>query len=139
MLVCCLALLSVQAADFRRGNLVVEQPWSPPTPPVATVGAVYFSITNNGQTPDRLTTISSPIANQVQIHESRQVHGVIQMRGVAFVDCPPGAAVRSEPGGLHVMLVGLHRPLTTGMQFPLSLTFQGGGIIEVMVTVSARP
>ncbi len=60
------------------------------------------------------------------------------MRAVTFLDCPPGGTVRSEPGGLHVMLVGLSRPLTPGMQYPLSLAFQDGGTLTVMVTVSAR-
>ena len=137
LLVCCIAL-PVPAADFRSGDLIVAEPWSPPTPPVATVGVVYFSLTNKGSTPRRLTAISSPAARQVEIHESRLVQGTIQMRPVTFVDCPPGSTVRSEPGGLHVMLVGLERPLTAGMQYPLSLTFQDGGVLDVVVTVSAR-
>ena len=137
LLACCLAL-QAQAEDFRSGDLIVAQAWSRPTPPVATVGAVYFSLTNTGSKAARLMAISSPIARQVEIHESRRVQGMIQMRAVTFVDCAPGATVRSEPGGLHVMLVGLTRPLTAGMEFPLTLTFQGGGILNVMVTVSTR-
>jgi len=134
LLACCLAL-QAHAADFRAGDLIVAQPWSRPTPPVATVGAVYFSITNAGSKGDRLTAISSPIARQVEIHESREVQGMIQMRALKFVDCPPGTTVRSAPGGLHVMLVGLTRPLTPGMEFPLSLTFQSNRIVNVVVTV----
>ena len=138
MLACCLALLPVHAADFRTGDLIVAQAWSRPTPPVATVGAVYFLLTNTGSKTARLTAISSPIARQVEIHESQRVQGMIRMRAVSFVDCPAGATVRSEPGGLHVMLVGLTQPLTPGMQFPLSLTFQGSGVLNVMVRVSAQ-
>lgn len=134
LLACCLAL-PAQGADFRAGDLIVAQAWSRPTPPVASVGAVYFSLTNAGSKAERLSAISSPIARQVEIHESRDVQGMIQMRALTFVDCPPGATVRSEPGGLHVMLVGLTRPLTPGMKFPLSLTFQSGQIVNVTVTV----
>jgi copper(I)-binding protein len=137
LLACCITL-TAQAADFRSGNLSVAQPWSPPTPPAATVGAVYFLLTNTGPTPQRLTAISSPVAREAEIHESRRVQGMIQMRPVTFIDCPPGSTVRSQPGGLHVMLVGLNRPLTTGMQYPLSLTFQDGSVLNVMVTVSDR-
>ncbi len=137
MLACCIAL-SAQGDDFRSGDLIVAEPWSPPTPPVATVGAVYFSLINKGSAPRRVTAISSPAARQVEIHESRLVQGMIQMRPVTFVDCPAGSTVRSEPGGLHVMLVGLKRPLTPGMRYPLSLTFQGGEMLNVMVTVSTR-
>lgn len=131
-----LLLLAADAADYRAGNLVVSQPWSSPTPPVATVGAVYFSLSNTGPKTDRLTAISSAIARQVEIHESRQVQGVMQMRAVAFVDCPAGATVKIEPGGIHVMLVGLTRALTPGMEFPMELTFRDSGVLKVVVAVS---
>lgn len=126
------------ASDYATGNLIVAPPWSSPTPPVATVGAVYFSLTNTGAKADRLTAISSPIARHVEIHESRVVQGTMQMRAVTFVDVPAGATVKIEPGGLHIMLVGLARPLTPGMEFPMALTFRDRGVLNVMVTVSAR-
>ncbi len=129
---------AADAADYRAGNLVVSEPWSSPTPPVVRVGAVYFSLRNTGPRADRLTAISSPIARQVEIHESRHVQGMMQMRAVAFVDCPAGATVRIEPGGLHVMLVGLTRALTPGMEFPMALTFRDSGVLEVVVKVGAR-
>ena len=138
LLVLWLTMPPAMAADYRAGHLVVSQARSNPTPPVADVGAVYFSLTNTGLKTDRLTAISSPIARRVEIHESRSVQGMIQMRAVAFVDCPPGATIKSEPGGLHIMLVGLARPLNIGMQFPMSLTFRDSGILHVMVTVSAQ-
>jgi len=127
-----------QAADYRAGDLLVTQPWSRPTPPVATVGAVYFSMTNTGGKADRLIAISSPIAGKAEIHESRTVQGIVQMRAVASVDCPPGVTVKIEPGGLHVMLLDLTRPLTAGLQFPLSLRFRDAGVVTVQVQVGAR-
>ncbi len=126
------------AADFRAGNLIVSEPWSSPTPPGAGVGAVYFSLTNTGTKADRLTAISSSIAGRAEIHESRRVDGMMQMRPVSFIECPPGATVKIEPGGLHVMLLGLTRPLAAGTQFPLSLSFRDSGILNVMVTVGVR-
>jgi periplasmic copper chaperone A len=132
------AAAPLQAADYRAGDLKVMQPWSRPTPPAAGVGAVYFSITNLGRKADRLTAVSSPIASSVEIHESRGTQGLMQMRAVRFVECPPGATVKSEPGGLHVMLLGLRRPLTPGMEFPLSLSFRDSGILTVQVLVGAR-
>jgi periplasmic copper chaperone A len=136
-----LALLftsSLAATEYRTANLIASDPWSRPTPPAATVGAVYLSVTNTGRTADRLIGISSPIARTVEIHESRTVQGIMQMRAVSSVECPPGAAVKIEPGGLHVMLVGLMHPLTAGMQFPLSLRFRDAGVLTVQVTVSDR-
>jgi periplasmic copper chaperone A len=124
-----------QAADYRAGDMVVAQPWSRPTPPVATVGVAYFSMTNVGPKADSLIAISSPIARKVEIHESRTVQGMVQMRAVASVECPPGATVKIEPGGLHVMLLDLSRPLAAGTEFPLSLRFRDAGVLTVQVRV----
>jgi copper(I)-binding protein len=125
-------------ADDRVGDLLVTQPWSPPTPPVATVGAVYFSMTNAGRKADRLIAISSPIARQAQMHESRTVQGIVQMRPVTSVECLPGVTVKSEPGGLHVMLLDLIQPLVAGMKFPLVLRFRDAGPLTIQVAVGAR-
>jgi hypothetical protein len=132
---CFIAQSHGWAADYRAGDLKVANPWARPTPPIASVGAVYFSVTNTGSKTDQLTALSSPIARKVEIHETRAVGGMVQMRGVASVECPAGVTVKSEPGALHVMLLGLNRPLTAGMEFPLSLTFRDAGVVTVQVHV----
>jgi copper(I)-binding protein len=124
-----------QTADARVAKLVVSQAWARPTPPAATAAAVYFSITNLGSQADRLEALSSPIAAKVELHESRNAQGVIQMREVTAVDCPAGATVVSAPGGLHAMLIGLDRPLAAGMVFPVSLRFRDAGNLTLQVAV----
>jgi copper(I)-binding protein len=126
-----------RAADYRSGDLRVAGPWARATPPAAAVGAVYFSITNVGTKGDRLLAISTPLADSVEMHESRTVQGVMQMRAVEFLDCPPGATVRAEPGGLHVMLQGLKQPLAAHTQFPLTLRFRDSPALTVQVQVEA--
>ncbi len=130
-----LAQTGLHAADFRAGSLLVSQPWAPAMPPVATVGAAYFTVTNQGKT-DRLMSLSTPVARQVQLHESRTVQGVMEMRELDGLDCPPGV-VKIEPGAVHVMLLGLVHPLAAGEQFPLSLHFRDAGVLTVQVAVRA--
>ena len=126
------------AGDFQIGNLSIAQPWSRPTPPVASSGVVYFSITNRGSRQDRLVAASSPAAKSAEIHESRTVGGLMEMRQLAVLDCPPHATVKIEPGGVHVMLVGLRGPLAPGTDFPLTLRFATAGELTVQVHVSER-
>jgi periplasmic copper chaperone A len=132
-----IAQTPIQAADYRVGDLVVAHAWSRPTPPAATVGAVYFSMTNVGHKADSLVSISTPIAGKVEMHESRKVQGMVLMRAVTSIECLPGQTVKSEPGGLHVMLLDLTRPLAAGAQFPLSLHFRDAGTLTVQVQVGA--
>ena len=130
--------MSARSGDQKAGDLTIKDPWSRPTPPIASVGAVYLSITNAGPKADRLLTVSSPMARQAEIHESRVVNGTVEMRPVESIECPPGATVRIEPGGLHVMLLGLAHPLAAGTTFPLSLRFRDAGSVTVQVAVDAR-
>jgi periplasmic copper chaperone A len=127
-----------QTAEARRGPLTISRAWSPATPPTATVAAVYFSIANSGSRADLLVALSSPIASKVELHESRDVRGVLEMRELTSLPCPAGATVVSQPGGLHVMLIGLNRPLVAGMAFPVSLQFRDAGNLTLQIPVLNR-
>ncbi len=133
-----LAQLTAPAAQFRAGELLVTDVWSRPTPPVSGVAAVYFSITNSSSRADRLIAVSTPLAQKAEIHESHVEHGVMEMRPVTSVECPPGATVTSAPGGMHVMLSGLAHPLIAGSVFPLMLRFRDAGVLTVQVSVESR-
>jgi copper(I)-binding protein len=129
------ANICAQAAESRLGNLIVTEARARPTPPGVSVGAVYFSITNAGSKADRLLSVSTPVANRVELHESRNMRGVVEMREVTSVECPPGATVRATPGGLHVMLLGLAAPLAAGTELSVSLQFRDAGVLTIEVPV----
>ena len=127
--------LCAQAAEFRIGNLIITEARARPTPPGISVGAVYFSITNAGSKADHLVSVSTPVAGRVELHESRNMRGVVEMREVTSVECPPGTTVRAAPGGLHVMLLGLAAPLAAGTEINVSLQFRDAGILTLKVPV----
>jgi periplasmic copper chaperone A len=135
LLFIALGQTSALASDHRAGDLLIEHLWSPPTPPAVSVGVVYFSIDNRGRKGDRLIEITSPVAARVEMHETRTRGGTMEMRPVSFVECPPGVTVKSESGGLHVMLTGLSQPLAKGVKFPLRLRFRDAGAIDIQVPV----
>ena len=128
---------ALRAEDWRAGSIMVGQPWSRPTPPAVSAGAVYFTITNTGSRADRLMSLSTPVARTVEIHETLREHGNVRMHPVATIGCAPGASVAIAPGGMHVMLLGLTSPLVAGEVFPLTLKFRDAGILQIPVTVSA--
>ena len=129
---------AARAADFPLGSILIAGPWSRPTPPTIATGVVYFAITNRGSREDTLVAASTPMAASVEFHESRTVGGLMQMRQLAVVKCPAHATVKIEPGGVHVMLIGLRAPLAPGTDFPLTLRFATAGELTVQVHVSER-
>ena len=63
-------------------SITVEQPWSRATPKGAKTGAVYMTLDNKSGTPDRLTGVSSDVADKLQIHEMKVENGVIDRKSV---------------------------------------------------------
>jgi len=48
----------------------------------------------------------------------------MKMRAVPGIDLPPGRSVELKPGGYHVMLMDLKRPLKLGERVPLELRLE---------------
>ncbi len=114
----------------------VHDAWSRGTPPGAP-GAAYFVIGNHTKTADRLLRVSSPIAKRVEMHTTVMEGGMAGMRALQAVDVAADGHVKFEPGGRHVMLMGLDHPLKAGETFPLTLSFEKAGDVTVSVTVRA--
>jgi len=138
-----LALLAIQfilpasAEDFSAGSMTIQDPWARPTPPNAKTGAGYFRVTNNGAAADQLLSASSRIASHVEIHRQILDGTVMRMRRVDSINIAPGQTLSFEPGGYHVMFIGLTQPLVEGDAFPMSIIFQDAGLAEVSVKVRA--
>jgi copper(I)-binding protein len=125
----------VAAHQYELGTLVIGHPWTRPAPATMSVGVAYLSITNNGKEADTLIAASTPAAETVQFHRTSIVEGVARMRPMADVAIPPGATVRIEPGGIHLMLVTLKSALEVGKPVALTLQFRKAGRITVQLAV----
>ncbi len=137
--VALLVLLSTQAraADYKLGSLEIDQPWARATPPTAPTGEGFFTITNKGATPDRLVAMRTPAANQAEIHEMKMEGDVMRMRELdKGLELPPGATVTLSPGGFHMMLIGLKKPLIKDTRVPVTLVFEKAGSIDVELEVA---
>jgi periplasmic copper chaperone A len=140
-----LSITSVHAHGGRAGDVVITHPFATPTPSGATNGAAYIvTLENTGKEPDRLLRASTPAAQRAELHTmSIDAGGVMRMREVSEVPLAPGIPVKMRPGaGLHIMLIGLKKPLMEGDSFALTLEFERGGKAEVKVVVQvpkARP
>jgi copper(I)-binding protein len=136
--VAALVYVYATAHDYRVGDISIAHPMSFATPPGAVAGAGYMMITNNGESDDRLVAVESAFPNTM-IHETQMQDGIMKMRhqgnGVVI---PAGETVTFEPGGLHVMFMGLEAPLKDGEQTPATLVFEKAGTVEVMFNVEKR-
>ena len=117
------------------GELAVTSAWSRSTPPVAKVGVVYFTLRNDTKKSDRLLKLSTPVAAKAEVHRTEVLDGIARMREVAVLHVDAGQTLAFQPGGLHVMLTGLKKPLVAGTAFDLEMLFEVAGPRKVKVTV----
>jgi periplasmic copper chaperone A len=124
---------SSAAAVAQSSDVAITAAWARAMPGGAQTAAAYVTVTSPSD--DRLTGVSTPAAQEAQLHSMSMTNGVMQMRPVDGVDLPAGKEVTLKPGGYHIMLMGLAKPLTEGQSFPMTLTFAKAGAKEVTVSV----
>ncbi len=127
--------LFVSAHEYTVGSLHIEHPWSRAMPPVAPTAAAYFVVHNKGSDADRLLSVSTPVAGKAELHEHIHADGVMKMQQVQSVAIPSGGEVKFAPMGYHVMLFNVQQQAKDGERFPLTLTFEKAGQLEVQVDV----
>jgi periplasmic copper chaperone A len=128
------SLFATSPALAQKAGLQVEHAWSRPAL-AGRVGVAYLTVTDTGA-PDRLVGASSPVAARAELHQSVTEKGIATMRPVDAVPVARGAPAVLAPGGYHLMLVDLKRPLVAGQSFPLTLTFAKAGALTANVTVA---
>jgi hypothetical protein len=88
--------------------------------------AVFLTLTNDSTQSRALVAGTSPIAEVVEIHKHIHEGGMMRMRPVSRIEVPAQSAVRLQPGGFHIMLIGLKGDLVPGDQVELTLIFDDG-------------
>lgn len=138
--VATVAVLALPAAahEVKVGDLVLTNLWTRATPPKAPTAAGYLTITNNGTEADRLIGVATPVAAKGELHMMETKDGVMTMKQVkGGIEIPAGATVTLEPGGLHLMFIGVQQPIVEGESLPLTLTFEKAGSVETSLHVQA--
>jgi copper(I)-binding protein len=77
----------------------------------------------------------SDAAATVELHTHINDDGVMRMRQVEDIAIPAGGETVLQPGGLHLMLIGLHQPLQPGDSLTLELEFDDGSTRSLTVPV----
>ena len=115
--------LAAQAAWA--ANVSVTNAWARATMPGQQVSGAYMQIQADADA--RLVSVSSPAVPRVEVHEMKMDGGVMRMREVKSIDLPKGKTVSLEPGGFHIMLMNLKKPIAAGDVIPLTLVVESGG------------
>ena len=124
--------MQADAAPIVIGQLELNAPFARATLPNAPVAGGFLTIVNSGTEDDRLVSASVDFAKDAQIHEMAMEGTVMKMRQLPDgLVIPAGETVVLEPGGYHLMFMGLSQPLVEGETVPVTLTFEKAGTITI--------
>jgi copper(I)-binding protein len=145
-----LLLMSACGPPSAADELAAQGAWARPTPAGATNGVVYLSVTSDVDDEIIGAVVPPTIALRAELHETMTDAGAgghhgggdgatMSMGEVERVSIGAGSTVEFEPGGNHVMLVGIAEPLERGETFTLQLMMSSGRTIETDVAVADNP
>ncbi len=116
-------VLSLMGLAFQASaQTKVDDAWVRATVPTQTASGAFMTVTADSDS--KLLSVATPIAKDVQIHEMTMKNDVMSMGPVKFVELPAGKAVKLDPNGYHVMLMGLSAQLKEGETVRLTLTVE---------------
>lgn len=130
-----LTALTASAESLDASDLQILDPWARGSAGRTETAAAFLRIRNISDHADRLVAARTGIAEAAELHTHLHEDGVMRMRQVEYIDLPADETIELAPGGDHVMLFQLKTPLQEGQSFPLSLTFEKAGTLEVEVKV----
>ncbi len=121
---------SAQAMDIQ-----VKDGYIRAVPPTSAVTAAFMEVHNQGDQARAFVSASSAAAEAVELHTHTNIDGVMQMRQLEKIDLPAKSSTHLQPGGLHIMLIGLKAPLQAGEQVLINVTLDDGSLLELNLPV----
>ncbi len=130
-----LLLLALLSTMVQAGALQVRDAFIRELPPGQTVSAGFFTLANSGKAPIALVAATCDVADRVEIHAHRMSGGAMRMEQLHRIEVPAGGELQFKPGGLHLMLIDLKRPLRAGDSVAVTLLDERGGAHRVELPV----
>jgi len=122
-------------AEAASDQVAVSEAYVRAVPPGQPNSAAFMEITNGSGVDHALVGGSSPAAEVLELHTHTLEDGMMRMRQVEKIDLPAGQSVKLQPGGLHVMLIGLKQNLVPDEHVPITLKYDDGSEVTLEAPV----
>jgi copper(I)-binding protein len=134
-----LIVMLVVASAPAFADVTVKDAWVRGTVPAQKSTGAFLTLISSEDA--KVVEAASPIAGMTEIHISEQKGGVMQMHALDSLALPAGKAVELKPGGSHIMLMELKKPVAANETVPLTLTIEDakGKRTKLEVKAQVRP
>lgn len=116
-------------------SIEVQHPTVRAVPPGSETTAGFMTLYNHSQEDRVLVGADSDLSEVTELHHHIMSEGVMRMRRLTRIELPAGQTIKLEPGGLHLMLIGLKHIPTEGDTVQINLQLDNGETIEVLTPV----
>jgi copper(I)-binding protein len=123
------------SACSKQDSIEIKNQWVRASNDGQDVSAAYMTIVSNEDT--SLIAIDSDVADVIEIHSMSMENGVMKMRMLDTLDLIAGKPTELSPGGFHLMLFDLKKPLTAGKEAHFTLHFKNKAGQEKLISVTS--
>ena len=123
------------SACSKQDSIEIKNQWVRASNDGQDVSAAYMTIVSNEDT--SLIAIYSDVADVIEIHSKSMENGVMKMRMLDTLDLTAGKPTELSPGGFHLMLFDLKKPLTAGKEAHFTLHFKNKAGQEKTISVTS--
>lgn len=138
LMVLFIALLVTVSSTFaaaennpNNDHITFTKPWIRLLPPTVMSTAGYVEINNSSTVADKLLNVWSPTINGVSVHQTKEVNGLLKMLEADNTTIPPNGKLILQPGGYHLMLMGVEKPLVENETVMICFEFERAGVVHV--------
>ena len=121
-----LAASTLMAADISLDHVRARD-----TKPGTNNSAIFMNIKNASNADVKLVGVHSSVCKSTEIHTHKMENGMMAMVQVEDAVIPKNGETKLAPGGLHIMLMDLNRPIKDGDNVDLELKFSNGESIKL--------
>ena len=132
-----MAAAAVSSSVVLASSLELVNPAVRAMPPTASATGAYVMLHNNSETPRALVAVESDAAKMVEIHISEMKGNTMSMHQVDEIPVPANGHAVLKPGGYHIMLMGLKKPLKAGDEVDFTLVMKNGERISMTAPVKS--
>ena len=121
---------AVSPSDLAGDAVTIDDAWVKAAD--SGMSAAFGDLKNTGTEDITLVSATTPASSMLELHETvENESGSMAMRQKdGGFTIPAGGQVTLEPGGNHIMLMGLHSPVKAGDELTFTLTFSDESTFE---------
>ena len=123
------------SACSKQDSIEIKNQWVRASNDGQDVSAAYMTIVSNEDT--SLIAIDSDVADVIEIHSMSMENGVMKMRMLDTLDLIADKPTELSPGGFHLMLFDLKKPLAAGKEAHFTLHFKNKAGQEKTISITS--